>query len=271
MRKMLEFIIVCGGIYILVMAGMYAMQRKIMYQPSTEISVPAHYGTPNAQQVQLIPSDNNETMAWWLPGQPGKPVIIYFHGNAGHLGDRAVKFRAWNDAGYPVLAVSYRGYGSSKGQPTEQGLYMDARAALLYARAKLGFDEQHVILYGESLGTGVAVQMATEHAVGGMVLEAPYLSVTKRSEELYPFLPVRWLLKDKFESLHKITSVKAPLLVLHGKMDIVIPYHHGKELLSMANQPKRGVFYELVGHTDFALDELVRQMDQFTAEHQLQR
>ena len=269
MSSIINLLVFVTVLYTLILLGMYLLQRNLMYLPSTDIGAPLKYGLTLTQEIELPTADNNATTGWYLPGQAGFPTIIYFHGNAGNLAVRAAKYKAFNDAGYAVIAPSYRGYGNSAGSPTEDGLYEDARAAMLYAKAKLGIAPERIILYGESLGSGVAVQMATEHKVGGIVLEAPYTSVTDRSQEIYPYLPVRLLIKDRYESLQKITSVTSPLLIVHGKLDTVIPYSHGKALLEAANQPKRGVFYDHVGHSDFDSEELVHQLASFCADHKL--
>lgn len=254
--------------YVGFMLGMYVLQRRIMYLPDKHIHEAEHYGHPTLQEIILSPLDGNRTAAWYMAAEHPHPTLLYFHGNAGHIGDRYDKLVAFHQAGYGVLAVSYRGYGKSAGKPTEAGIYHDARAALRYAIDTLGISERKLLLYGESLGSGVAVQLASENSnLAGLILEAPYTSVVNRSKELYPILPVRILLKDKFESLKKIPGVRVPLLLLHGRRDTVIPAHHGEKLLDAANEPKRAVFYEEVGHTDFNNAELVRQIDLFCKEH----
>ncbi|MBY0408120.1 MAG: alpha/beta hydrolase, partial [Rickettsiales bacterium] len=182
---------------------------------------------------------------------PGFPTIVYFHGNASHMGNRAGKYQAFADKGFGVLAVSYRGYGKSTGAPTELGLYEDARAALAYVSENLHTPLSQVLIYGESLGSGVAVQMACEHEIGALVLEAAYLSVAQRAAELYPYIPVNWLIKDGFHSIRKIGKVKAPLLLFHGELDETIPFAHGKALFEAAPSVKQSHYFPHVGHNDF--------------------
>lgn len=260
-----------AGGYVLVLLGMFAFQRKLMYVPETTIYDPAHYGVQNATVLTLETEDGVQIEAWELPrADKALPLIVYYHGNAGHVGDRMAKLSHFVAAGFGVLAVSYRGYGRSHGAPTEQGLYADARAVLRYALKELESDPKQILLYGESLGSGVATQMAREMAdggtpVGGLVLEAPYTSVARRSQELYPFIPAYYLVKDKYHSIDKIAGISCPLLLFHGERDTVIPVAHGRELLEKAKEPKQGIFYPDVDHTSFNPSELAKHLLAFAA------
>lgn len=253
---MMKLLLVGIVIYGAVVAAMCLFQRQLMYYPDKRMKPPTHYGLADMTAVPVTTADNVTLTAWTHPAKPGMPTIVYFHGNAGHLGYRAFKFRPFIAAGFGLVAVSYRGYGTSAGEPSENGLYEDARAAIKLALSMPGVSEKRLVLYGESLGSGVAVQMATEFGVGGLALEAPYTSVVDRAAEIYPFVPVRYLIRDRFESLKKIRDVKAPLLVFHGERDKIIPIRHGKLLLAYAGEPKRGVFFPTVGHTDFDMREV---------------
>lgn len=260
-----------AGGYVLVLLGMFAFQRKLMYVPETTIYDPEHYGVQNATVLTLKAEDGVQIEAWQLPrADKTLPLIVYYHGNAGHVGDRMAKLSHFVAAGFGMLAVSYRGYGRSHGAPTERGLYADARAALRYALKELETDPKRIMLYGESLGSGIATHMAKEMAnagtpVGGLVLEAPYTSVARRSQELYPYIPAFYLVKDKYHSIDKIENIRCPLLLFHGEMDTVIPIAHGKELLAKAKEPKQGVFYPDVDHTAFDYSELTKHLLAFAA------
>jgi uncharacterized protein len=254
-------IAVIGIIYITIAGSIYLYQRQLLYHPHTALEMPDYYGLPNFQHMTLTTRDNVHITAWYKPAATAEePVLVYFHGNAGHLGDRYEKLAAFAGT-MGVMAVSYRGYGGSHGLPSEQGLYEDGRAAIHYLLT--AHKPRNIILYGESLGSGVAVQMATEFNVGALILEAPYTSVRARASELYPYLPVSFLLKDHFDSLSKISTITAPLLILHGEKDTTIPVTHGKALFAAANQPKEAVFFPDTSHSDFKLDDITRHMAKF--------
>lgn len=172
-----------------------------------------------------------------------------FHGNAGSIAGRGGHVQPWLEAGYGALLLSYRGYGGSEGRPTEDRLYADARAAIAYVLAQ-GVAPDRLVLYGESLGTGVAVKMAVEHDVAAVVLEAPFTSAVDVGAEAYWILPVRWMMKDRYESIKRISEIDAPLLIIHGEADRTIPISHGRELLAAAREPKRGIFIAGAGHND---------------------
>jgi len=267
MSEYLKIILYCGALYLAVVALMHIFQRRLMYMPSQGLAHPKEYGL-SLQEIYFSTRDNIKIAAWFYPAKDAKETIVYFHGNLGNLGtfSRHEKFRAFMDKGFGVLAISYRGYGKSEGSPHESGLYHDARAALDWLIAK-GVPQEKIVLFGESLGTGVAVQMATEYKhIRALVLEAPYTSVLARAAELHRWVPVKYLLKDKFDSIGKITNVKAPLLILHGELDATIPIAHGRKLLAAANEPKKGVFYPHVHHIDFAPEDLAREVESFLRE-----
>lgn len=250
--------------YVIIILLLFFLQRNYIYFPTRGMESPEHYGAAGFRPVLLRTADNIQLTAWLHDPQPGYPTIIYFHGNAGHLGFRVPKYQALANGGYGVLALSYRGFGSSEGTPSEKGLYADARTAIHYALGELSLPIDHILLYGESLGSGVAVQMATEYPVAGLILEAPYTSVLRRGQAMFPrIIPVTLLLKDRFDSIGKIAQVKAPLLLFHGEQDKVIPVSDGRELLAAANEPKEGLFFPEVDHTQFPLAELLAAMDRF--------
>jgi fermentation-respiration switch protein FrsA (DUF1100 family) len=177
-------------------------------------------------------------------------VLVYFHGNAGHIGHRADRLRPYLDAGFGALLVEYRGYGGNPGRPTEEGLYADARAALDFlTRRSVAADR--MVFYGESLGTAVAVQMAVEQDCAAVVLEAPFTSVAAVAQSRYWMFPVRRLVRDKFDSLAKIGDLRCPLFVMHGDRDGVVPIRYGRELFAAAREPKESKWFAEGTHTNF--------------------
>jgi hypothetical protein len=242
-------------IYIMINCYLYVFQRKILYLPVQEMAKPYNYGMEDTENIILKTTDSIDIVAWHKNPEEGRPVMIYLHGNAGNLGDRAEKLKFFTQKGMGLLAVSWRGFGGSKGFPSEEGLYNDARAAIDYL-LNSGIANKDIFIYGESLGTGVAVQLATEYKIRSIVLEAPYTSIANRAAELYPYIFVKLLLKDHYSSIDKISLVKVPVLIFHGYLDEVMPISHGRKILNMANEPKEARFFENKGHTDFDFSEL---------------
>lgn len=248
--------------YLLLVAGMYLFQRSFMYFPDPSPALAANYQLAGFTTITLTAADGTALTAWIHPANPGMDTILYFHGNAGHLGYRAEKFRAFTKAGFGLIAVSYRGYGGSKGSPSQTGLYDDATTALAYARDVLGIQEKNMIFYGESLGTGIATYLATQHPdVALLVLEAPYRSVEARAKEIYPYLPVHDLIKDRYPLVTLLPEVKAPVLIFHGTKDVIVPFAHGQAVYNAARDPKRLVVFDGGGHADFDPARLVEEID----------
>jgi uncharacterized protein len=225
---------------------LYFLQRNLMYFPYVQRIEPAAVGLEQATEEILSTADGEQVIAWHIPPQVGKPVLLYFHGNGGSLAGRAGKYAALTSDGNGLLALSYRGYGGSSGRPTEAGLMEDAMAAYKFAAGKYGVDK--IVLWGESLGTGVAVALAEKNPVFKIVLEAPFTSTADIAASIYPIVPVRLLMKDQFRSDEKIGNVKAPILVLHGERDGVVPIRFGERLYERITSPKRFVRFPEGGH-----------------------
>lgn len=250
------------SLYALLVLGMFVFQRNLMYHPDTRVKPPEEYGLKGFEEYSVHSSDGVILQLWYRPASEGFPTVVYYHGNAMHLGERSGIFAALAEKGFGVVAPSYRGYGKSTGSPTEQGIYDDARAALLFL-AERHIPLERTVLYGESLGTGVAVQMATEHSVAALALQAPYTSVAGRAAEMYRFIPVSLLIKDQYNSLGKISDVHVPILIFHGELDDTIPIEHGKTLFAAANYPKEAHFLATVNHTDFDNGFIANELSDF--------
>jgi hypothetical protein len=231
-----------------VLALMYVYQRSLMYFPDPVRTSPAAVGLPQAEEATLKSADGESVIAWYVPPQGDKPLVIYFHGNGGALNLRAGRFRWLTADGVGLLGLSYRGYGGSTGKPTEAGLLLDAMAAYDFAAARYAVGR--IVLWGESLGTGVAVALAAGQPVSGLILDAPFTSAADIGAAAFPFVPVRWFIKDAFRSDQRIARVKVPLLVLHGERDQVVPIKYGERLFELANEPKRMVRFPSGGHVD---------------------
>ncbi|NDF11785.1 MAG: alpha/beta hydrolase [Proteobacteria bacterium] len=248
--------------YLLLLLGLTMMQREMLYHPTHDMKPPKAYQL-SMDEVHFRAEDSTLLTAWYHPPREGQKVIVYFHGNALHLGARHKKFRTYMNGGFGLLALSYRGFGTSEGTPTEKGLYEDARAAVHYVISS-GVPEKDIVLYGESLGTGVATQMATEFPhVAALVLEAPYTSVVNRAQELFFYIPVSLVLQDRFDSIDKMPNVKVPVLFFHGEADAVIPIEHGKALYAVCTAPKEAKYFPGIHHTDFPWQQLAADMQTF--------
>jgi fermentation-respiration switch protein FrsA (DUF1100 family) len=237
---------VCG--YALFLGVLFVMQRSMLYHPTATRIRPAEAGLPEAEEVVLATSDGEKLIAWHVPPRGDKPVVIYFHGNAEIVPWRAERHRATIADGTGLIALNFRGYGGSTGTPTEDGLQRDAQVA--YAFAAERYPPRRIVLWGVSLGTGVAVRLAAKKPVGKLILESPYSSTVDVAAGLFPYLPVRWLMKDQFRSDQWIGSVHVPLLIMHGVQDDVIAIRFGERLFALANEPKRFIRYDKGGHND---------------------
>jgi fermentation-respiration switch protein FrsA (DUF1100 family) len=256
---LLKWLIVAALVYGGFVVLMYVAQRSLMYFPERLRTAPVEAGLPGVQEVVLDTADGEKVIVWHAPPQGDRPLVIYFHGNGGALRLRANRFRALLDHGFGLVALSYRGYGGSTGSPSEAGLIADAEAAYAFAAART--PAARIALFGESLGSGVAVALAARHPVGRVVLEAPFTSAADVAARVYWYLPVRPLMKDPFRSDAVIGRIKAPLLIMHGTRDGVVPFAFGERLFALANEPKRFVRFADGGHSDldrFGAIEAVR-------------
>ncbi|MDX1975507.1 MAG: alpha/beta fold hydrolase [Rickettsiales bacterium] len=248
---MIKFIFLFLLLYGALLVYMYTMQRKLLYFPDVDIAPPESYGLSGFSDLRVRSSDNLSVQLWYAPAAANMPTILYFHGNAAHIGNRSAIYGALSAQGFGVAALSYRGYGKSDGTPSEQGIYADARAALAFLTMEKNIPLSQIMLFGESLGTGVAIQIASESDVAAVILQAPYTSVAARAAQIYYYVPVRLLITDRFDSLSKIGRVKAPVLFFHGELDQVIPIQQGKALFDASPSLKRAYYFPQVGHTDF--------------------
>lgn len=256
-------LVILGSVYAAICAMMFVAQRRFLYAPDPSRPDPAAAGVSDMRAERLCTADGLELLAWYRPPDSEKmPVVVYFHGNAGHIGDRGYKMRPLLDAGVGVLMLSYRGYGGNAGSPSEEGLYNDGRAAIAFLAAR-GIGLDRLVIYGESMGSGVAVQIATETPPAALILEAPFTSLTKVAFEKVPYIPVPLLIRDRFDSLSKIGCIQAPLLVIHGERDKTVRVGHGRALLAAANEPKQGMFLADAGHTDLYAYGVAERMADF--------
>jgi len=255
--------------YVLICLSMWGAQRQMLYLPSKNIHVPEKYGLTEFADVRIPTSDGLNVQAWYHKASEGFPTLLYFHGNGGNLSNRVHYYHDLKEAGFGLLALSYRGYGMSEGSPSEEGFYNDARAAIAYAKDTLSVKPEEMIFYGESIGTGVAVQMATEYASGALVLQSPYSSMVDLARYYYPWLPVTILLTDRFDSISKIARNRVPLLLFHGEKDEIVPLRFGKALFDAAPNPKEAVYMSASGHVNLDFPLQTKSLVAFGRKHQL--
>jgi fermentation-respiration switch protein FrsA (DUF1100 family) len=237
--------------YAALVGGLYLFQRQLLYLPDRTRPELMGLAQLGVREIMLQTEDGLPLLSWYLPPRQGRPVIAYFHGNGGHIGYRAERLLRFSREDYGVLMLEYRGYGANPGSPSEAGFYVDGRAALAFLDRE-GMAPSRLVLYGESLGSGVAVTLAAQYQAAGLILEAPPTSVAEVAQCHFPYVPAALLVTDRFDSLSRIGKVKAPLLVLHGERDRVVPVRYGRALLEAASEPKEGWFAPEAGHEDLA-------------------
>ena len=256
LKTILSWLLTFLAAYLFVVAYMYVFQRSFIYFPDTSKPVT---DDPRIEQVQITTRDGARLISWYMRDDlwredHNRPVILLFHGNASNIANRVFKADYLLDLGYDVFLLEYRGYGGNPRQPTEAGLYLDAEAALSHLMEDRGIPAHQIVLYGESLGSGVAVEMAANHPYahqfGALILEAPFRSAIQIGKDAYPFIPVGLVLKDRFETENKIAGVTVPVFIMHGARDKVIAQSHGKRLFDLVQSPKAGYWPDWAGHND---------------------
>jgi fermentation-respiration switch protein FrsA (DUF1100 family) len=248
MLTFMRLVAVAATLYVAFVLFLLVMERTFLYPASSYRTTAAEAGLVGFDDLTLTTSDGERLVAWWKAPEPGRAAIVYFHGNGGGLWNRRYRAQLLAAEGRGLLLVSYRGYSGSTGSPTESGLRKDAQAAYEWVAAQ--FEAARVVLYGESLGSGVALRLASERPVGGIILEAPFTSTADVAKLTYWFVPVELLMRDQFRSIDAIGEVTAPLLFLHGDRDGLIPIHLGEKLYEAARGEKRFVRLRGVGHVD---------------------
>jgi uncharacterized protein len=259
LKLLLGALVLFGGF----VALMYVAQRSLMYFPDRQRTAPAAAGLPSVEEV-VLDSEGEKVIVWHVPARGERPVLIYFHGNGGSLQHRADRFRMLTTDGTGLIALSYRGYGGSTGSPSEDGLIADGEAAYRFAASR--YPPRRLVLFGESLGTGVAVALAAKHPIGRLILQAPFTSAADVASLVYWFLPVRLLMKDPFYSDQRIAKVTVPLLILHGERDNVVPIALGERLYALAHEPKRFVRLPGGNHNDLDSYGAVAEVRAFLAD-----
>ena len=249
-------------IYLIITFILYNSQRNLLYLPS-ENNYSGDQLTVSIDKIKIKSDDNIELMAWYHEKDIEKyKTILFLHGNAGTLENRIHKINHFSDMDINFLIISWRGFSGNKGQPTEEGLYKDARGGINWLNNK-GVKQENIIIYGESLGTGVASEIAQNNSFAGVILESPFTSMVAAAKSKYPIFPIKLLLKDKYESDKKIQNIKSPILIMHGELDKIVPFWMGKKLYELANQPKYSYFSKYDDHMMEFNEELINSINAF--------
>ena len=250
MNYFTTIILVLVSFYVLVLTIVFFFQKNLLYHPSIDnyLKDQTTNELNEIEKVKITTTDNIDLRAWFHNKNLKKlKTILFFHGNTGSLENRIYKLNHFKDLNVNFLIIAWRGFSGNKGKPSEIGLYKDAESAVKWLKSK-GLKEENIILYGESLGTGVAVEIAQNKNYAGIILESPYTSMLNMGKKYYPLFPVSFLLKDKFESDKKIKKISIPILILHGKADKIVPFSMGKKMYELANEPKYFYFQEYGDH-----------------------
>ncbi len=234
-------------IYASVLVLLFIFQRNLMYHPDEN----NYFGDKlevNIEKVKIKTSDNIDLLGWFHKKDLKRlKTIVYFHGNAGKLENRIHKLNHFKDMDVNFLIIAWRGFSGNEGKPSEEGLYIDGNSAIMWLK-NLGLSEEDIIIYGESLGTGIATEIAQNNNFAGLILETPFTSMIEAAKNFYPYIPVSLILKDKYKNNLKIKNVNIPVLVMHGETDQIVPFWMGEKIYEIANQPKYSYFTKYDDH-----------------------
>ena len=247
-------------IYITICIIIFFTQRSLMYHPSENNYLDENKLNHKIEKIKI--SSDNELNSWYFEKNKNFKTLLFFHGNAGTLDNRIYKLNDLSKLDLNYLIIAYRGFSGNKGSPTEQGLYKDARAAKYWLNLN-NISDQNIIVYGESLGSAVAIDLAKDHKFAGIILESPFTSMLKLSRKYNAWLPTGLLLKDKYETEKKIKNVFSPILILHGRKDKIVPFEMGEILFNLANNPKYNYFIDNDDHMMDFNNDLINSINQF--------
>ena len=248
--------------YLLLIVFIYFYQRNLLYHPS-ENNYQNDKIQFNYDEIFIQVDDNIKLKSWIINKNLKKfKTLVFFHGNAGDLSNRIYKINELNKLDINILLISWRGFSGNEGLPTEDNLYKDAQAAIKWLNSK-EVKNNRIILYGESLGTGVAVEIGKKNIFNSIILESPFTSMENTAKIYYPYLPVKLLLKDKYDSISKIQKITTPILIMHGKKDDIVPFSMGKELFEKANNPKHSYFTSDDDHMMEFNDQIITNIKNF--------
>tara|TARA_B100001057_G_scaffold443459_1_gene479563 strand:+ start:44 stop:847 length:804 start_codon:yes stop_codon:yes gene_type:complete len=262
MKFSLQVISIILLVYFLIVVFLYFYQRNLLYHPN-ENNYSNDKLMAQVEKIKVRTNDNIDLLGWYYQKDIKKfKTILFFHGNAGSLENRIHKLNHFKDMNINFLIIAWRGFSGNKGKPSEKGLYEDGDSSIQWLLNK-GIKETDIIIYGESLGTGVATHLSQNRNFAGLILETPFTSMVDAAKTFYPYIPVKFLLKDKFENKKKIKNINLPILVMHGEADQIVPFSMGKKMFELANEPKYSYFTKHDNHMMEFDKNLIKALNSF--------
>ena len=256
---LINFFLIVFLVYFIITVFLFFYQRKLLYHPS--VNSRSIYTLDHQIEEIKIPSEK-ELIAWHYKKNENYKTLVFFHGNAGDLSNRIYKLNELSKLNLNYLIFAYRGFNDNEGMPSEEGLYKDAENVIKWLKSK-NILENKIILYGESLGTAVAIHTAQSKNFSGIILEAPFTSMVDLGKKYYPFFPVKFLLKDKYESKKKLNLINSPVLVMHGEKDKIVPFYMGKQIFEILPSPKFSYFNQQDDHMMEYNQDLINSIKNF--------
>ena len=247
-------------IYISVVVFLFFYQRKLLYHPSENNYLDETQLNHKIEKTYI--QSNDKLVSWYFKKNSKFKTILFFHGNAGKLDNRVYKLNELSKLELNYLIVAYRGFSGNAGKPTESGLYEDANFAKIWLN-KNGVKDEDIIIYGESLGTAVAIDLASRYNFSGIILESPFTSMLELAQKYYPIFPVKLILKDKYESRKKVNDIKSPVLVMHGKKDKIVPFYMGEQMFETLSTLKFSYFNDKDDHMMEYNEDLLASIKNF--------
>ena len=250
---MMKTILYLAFIYCVLLVLLTVFQRKIMYYPhrlDKDFAFPLY--VPQQEEVFITCDDGSTINGLFTPGSESKPTVLIFHGNAGNITHRDFLLQGFNTLGHSALLIDYHGYGKSEGTPSEKNLYRAGRAALEWLTKEKNRTPDDIVLFGKSLGSGVAIELATQHPCKGLILESAFTSIVAVARSHFPYncFPVSLMLMDRFDNSTKISAIHSPVFIRHGTEDTIIDKREGEKLFERANMPKELYLIEGADHNN---------------------